>query len=698
MRNFLKLAIAGGFSFAILALMLKMFTTDLDPSQQPSILQTLKNIDTAYLWGYLLIFLIILFVRAFRYHILLNVSGEDNVPTLIQMLLVTGIRNMTVDLLPSRLGELSYVGLLNQGYDVRLENCVSSLVVAIAFDFLALIFIILAIVLSQLLTSNLEGWALGALGLAMTVSIIAFAMLFIVVPWMNKKMQTGWLGTITSHKWVHPLVELLNKFSDSLMMTKKAGVTTKVLGLSIIIRALKYFGFYLIFMAVAKPSFESLAVLPMEKVMMALIGGEVGASLPLPVLMSFGSYEAGTSLVFYLLGVADQAGALITMLCTHIVSQMYDYTCGTILLVIFIMFNRIHKKKLRKRASLALWLTAFVTFFTGSGLLALEYRAANKAGALNTAPSDIGENRRDLEAGAFNANNVAVGDLNGFVVWSSNRSGNHDIVKMTLPDMRITQLTTHPYTEYYPRVSPDGNRILFSRSKSPYVSQRNRVAWDLYLLDMQSGQETLISENATNGSWVNNDKIIYAQNGNSVIQKTLKSNETEVLFQSGQNNRMPPMALISTPDYNAQTNSVVFTGRQSDIGSNSGFWGTAIWQNNELFPVYNGCQIFWSSNKQRMFQVIPQGNQGNSFVYIDQQDYSISPMLDLEGEFSHEYFPKTSNDNTHLVFAASRSKGEHEHDQADYEIFLWPIDSDPGQAIRLTFHSGNDNWPDVYLQ
>ena len=50
-----------------------------------------------------------------------------------------------------------------------------------------------------------------------------------------------------------------------------------------------------------------------------------------------------------------------------------------------------------------------------------------------------------------------------------------------------------------------------------------------------------------------------------------------------------------------------------------------------------------------------------------------------------------------LVFGASRSEGEHEHDQADYEIFLWQIGSDPTQATRLTFHTGNDNWPDVYI-
>lgn len=697
MRTLLKLAIAGGFSFAIIALMLKMFSSDLDPAQRPSILRVVQNIDTSYLWGYLVIFLLILFVRSVRYYILLHVSGEKNMPTFKQMALVTGIRNMTVDLLPSRLGELSYVGLLNQGYGVRLENCISSLVVAIAFDFLAIVFIVLAIICSQFLSSGLEGWALGALAMTIVLSVVAFLMLFIVVPIINNKVQNGWLSGITTHKWIAPLVELMDRFTHSLMLTRKSGVTSKVLGLSILIRTLKYFGFYLLFMAVAKPSFESLAALPMEKVILALIGGEVGASLPLPVLMSFGSYEAGTSFVFYLLGVADQAGALITMLCVHIISQLFDYICGGILLFIFIMFVRKRSAKTRKKATLALWITAIITFFAGSGLLALEYRATKKMGAV-TAPDNVGQNHREIEAQAFKETLQSVKEITGFVVWSSNRTGNHDIYKMTLPEMQISAVTTHPYTEYYPRVSPNGQQLLFSRSKEPYVSQRNWVAWDLYLLDLQTNKETLIATNSTNGSWISDNEITYAKDGDSVVRHDLTNDNKAVIYKSGVNNSMPAGALISTPALNPSNNQLAFAAKQADIGSNTGFWGTALFSDNQIKAVYNGCQIFWSTRGDDLFQVIPKGNQGNSFVYVNQNDFTVSPMLDLAGEFSHEYFPKTSNNDEYLTFAASRSKDQHEHDRADYEIFLWKMGSDPSKATRLTFHSGNDNWPDVYIK
>ena len=48
-----------------------------------------------------------------------------------------------------------------------------------------------------------------------------------------------------------------------------------------------------------------------------------------------------------------------------------------------------------------------------------------------------------------------------------------------------------------------------------------------------------------------------------------------------------------------------------------------------------------------------------------------------------------------LVFGAAREG--HEHDTADYEIFLWRIGEPSEKAARVSFHSGNDQWPDVYV-
>ena len=59
-------------------------------------------------------------------------------------------------------------------------------------------------------------------------------------------------------------------------------------------------------------------------------------------------------------------------------------------------------------------------------------------------------------------------------------------------------------------------------------------------------------------------------------------------------------------------------------------------------------------------------------------------FMDLPGSYSHEYFPRVSNDGRWLVWGAA-AKG-HEHDRADYEIFVWQIGRPTSEAVRLTHH------------
>ena len=108
--------------------------------------------------------------------------------------------------------------------------------------------------------------------------------------------------------------------------------------------------------------------------------------------------------------------------------------------------------------------------------------------------------------------------------------------------------------------------------------------------------------------------------------------------------------------------------------------------------------IFFSTNGDYMYQVShgsKYNKKDNQFLHIDPETLETKTLLDLEGDYSHEYFPKDSNDGKYMVLAASA--GGHEHDTADYEIFLWQVGSNPNYATRITFHSGNDNWPDVYI-
>ncbi|MFH0953817.1 MAG: hypothetical protein V1873_05775, partial [Verrucomicrobiota bacterium] len=74
---------------------------------------------------------------------------------------------------------------------------------------------------------------------------------------------------------------------------------------------------------------------------------------------------------------------------------------------------------------------------------------------------------------------------------------------------------------------------------------------------------------------------------------------------------------------------------------------------------------------------------------------SSEMWVSLKPAFKYEYFPRVSNDGRYLIFGAST--GGHEHDTSDYEVFLWKIGDPATNVVRLSFHTGNDMWPDLWL-
>ena len=292
---------------------------------------------------------------------------------------------------------------------------------------------------------------------------------------------------------------------------------------------------------------------------------------------------------------------------------------------------------------------------------------------------------------------LLAGDVDGFIVWSSNRHGNHDIFKMLLPGRQVSKLVGSKFSETYPRISPDGSKLVFSRSRKPRISYRNRLDWDVFLLDLGSNRETRLSQNFTMPRWISNSEISVLKKGNSVIRVNIENLSRKTIYKTGVGNSMPVGSQIAHPSLNPRTGQLVFTAKQSEIGTNTGFWGTAISKSGVHRGLHNGCEISWTMDGEGLFQVAGEGRQGTRIIRIDPSSHAASTMIDLDGEFSHEYWPKDSKGGKYLVFGASRSAKEHAHDIEDYEIFLWKTGSASSTATRLTYHAGNDNWPDIFI-
>jgi len=66
--------------------------------------------------GYIITSIIQAFLRSERYRSLLKADGTVAVPGSAYMMLITLSRNMFVDMVPARIGEASYILMLNRGY------------------------------------------------------------------------------------------------------------------------------------------------------------------------------------------------------------------------------------------------------------------------------------------------------------------------------------------------------------------------------------------------------------------------------------------------------------------------------------------------------------------------------------------------------------------------------------------------------
>ena len=64
------------------------------------------------------------------------------------------------------------------------------------------------------------------------------------------------------------------------------------------------------------------------------------------------------------------------------------------------------------------------------------------------------------------------GKANGQIVWSSSRLGNHDLFVMNTDGSNVHAITKGDAVDWFPRFSPDGSRILFTRSKKGWVYER----------------------------------------------------------------------------------------------------------------------------------------------------------------------------------------------------------------------------------
>jgi Tol biopolymer transport system component len=303
------------------------------------------------------------------------------------------------------------------------------------------------------------------------------------------------------------------------------------------------------------------------------------------------------------------------------------------------------------------------------------------------------------------------GTVEGYIVWSSSRaSSRHDLWLMNADGTDPRPLTSGDAVDWFPRISHDGRIVLFNRSKGGWVPETDAQfpeKWDLWTIDLATRQETKVAENATWGTWRPSGQQIVFSRGAQVFQRDLAplASGTETLLLDGAA-KLKPGVIAQEPNLSPDGKLLALTLRGSM--RETGIWdlGAGSWA-----TTGDGCQIDWYPDGKQIYRMNPTGNGGSAAPSevlrmtiengkpVEKLGFFGLPkqvrLMDLPGQRSHEYFPKIDPTGSWLVWA-STSKG-HDHDMVDYELYLWKLGTPANAATRLTFHTGNDRWPDLHL-
>ena len=302
--------------------------SQIDPTE---IVTTARGMTPRFLWAFVALLLAGVVARALRFWILLGRSAPLTLLTVIVL-----VRNFCVDLLPARLGELVYVYLLTTRAGHEVEQGIASLMLAVAFDIVALAPLLLLAVLVVGSGGAVSGpWLAAA---ALTLGLAAFGGARLAAPVGRRLADLVGPGTPGATGRREDLAILIRKTAHALEDAWARGIAIPVLVVSMVVRLCKFGSYFFLVLAIVGSLDLAGADLGFFRVFLGVVSAELAAALPIPTLASFGTFEAAWAFSFTELGFPREA-AIVSGVLAHALSQVVEYTLGG-LAFLFIMRPR----------------------------------------------------------------------------------------------------------------------------------------------------------------------------------------------------------------------------------------------------------------------------------------------------------------------------------------------------------------------
>ena len=292
--------------------------------------------------------------------------------------------------------------------------------------------------------------------------------------------------------------------------------------------------------------------------------------------------------------------------------------------------------------------------------------------------------------------------VDGLLVWASNRDGHHQLYLLDLRARAVRRLTSTPHVHFFGRFAPDGRTVVYMRSQREYVSFRDPLAWDLYLIHIDGTDERRIVVGGGHPGWTADGRGIVFHRGPRMFRYDVEARQETLLFDAaaelpGIDEDLGDAELA--PD--GRRLAFVLRGRFAGAhGLQGEVSGAAVFdlgtRQLTLLTREQACETTWAPDGEHVVWMETGGNGGTRVMIGRPDGRERQVFMDLPGPRSHEYFPRLSNDGRWLVWGAT-DEG-HEQDRANYEIFVWKVGTPWDTAVQFTHHPGNSNWPDLWVR
>jgi Tol biopolymer transport system component len=293
------------------------------------------------------------------------------------------------------------------------------------------------------------------------------------------------------------------------------------------------------------------------------------------------------------------------------------------------------------------------------------------------------------------------------IVFASNRdSSNTQLYAMNLDGSNLVRLTNNNFNDDYPRLSPDGTKILFQSDRD----NPENGNYDIYVLNADGSGQTRLTTDA-----VDDSMAVWSPDGSKIAFQSLRNGpyyQVYVMNADGTNqlNISNGVSVDSQPSWSPDGTKIAFASDRDHTGTPSVYIMNANGSNqtrltfaSEPFkdeqPIWSpdGSRIAFVSTRDSVVEtwqetddeggiLVRTAVRTNKEIYLMNADGS-NPVR-LTNTLENDDSPNWSPDGTQLVF-----RSERDRDCCDGTPQLWLMNADGSNQVNLSNNPFGDYGP-----